>query len=185
MLSITVQDLVSSLRRERAWTRQLVAAVPEEHFSWAPAKDAFSCGGLVRHLIQSEIFWRRMIESFAAERSYDPLHTLDAAGAATLVAFRPRNLAASEDRRLGGTFAALLESWDAIETATWQALLALDEMALLRRGKHPLSGLELSVWEAMGMLQSHEAYHRGQLSAYLKVLGCPQPPLYLPVAEGT
>jgi uncharacterized damage-inducible protein DinB len=172
--------LFASLRRERAWTRRLVAAVPEEHFSWAPVADAFSCGGLVRHLLQSEVFWRRLIANIAAGRDYDPFGTLANAGEAALVAFRPRNLESSSDPRLGSSFAELLERWNAIEAETWQVLSGLDEAALDRQGRHPITGLALSGWEALLLWMSHEGHHRGQLSAYCKMLGVAQPPLFLP-----
>jgi uncharacterized damage-inducible protein DinB len=36
--------------------------------------------------------------------------------------------------------------------------------------EHPLSGFRGRLWELLLMMLEHESHHRGQLSAYLKVL---------------
>ena len=68
----TIEEFLVYFRRQRSWTRSLVAAAPEACFDWRPAPDAFSCGELVRHLIQSEAFWRRLLLAAAAGQRYDP-----------------------------------------------------------------------------------------------------------------
>ena len=41
---------------------------------------------------------------------------------------------------------------------------------------HPLMDLRLPLWEMLLTMVGHEIHHRGQLSAYLKMLGVEQPP---------
>jgi len=43
---------------------------------------------------------------------------------------------------------------------------------------HPVAGLVAPLGEFIWFMASHEVHHRGQLSAYAKMLGLPQPPLY-------
>lgn len=177
----TVEDFLAHYRRQRRWTLDLVRAVPEEHFGWAPAPDAFTCGGLVRHLIQAESFWRKLLLAAAAGESYDPFEPLGLPerGPARMVAFRPRNRASSDDSKLGSTFAQCLAAWEAVQAKTEAALAAITPEQLARAEMHhPLTGMRAPLWEALLVFVEHEAHHRGQLSAYLKALGVPQPPVF-------
>ena len=172
------ERLVAHFRRERSWTRSLVAAVPEERFDWAPAPDEFSCGGVVVHLIHAEVFWRRLLVAAAAGDAYDPFRL---AGEMTerYAAFRPRNFESSRTARFGSTFAEILAVWTPIEEETASALAAIPEERLLSATvRHPVAGLSTSLEDMFLTFFSHESHHRGQLSAYLKMLRCPQPPLF-------
>jgi uncharacterized damage-inducible protein DinB len=177
----TIEDFLSHYRRQRRWTVALVEAVPEEHFGWAPAPDAFTCGGLVVHLIQSENFWRRLILAAARGEGYDPFEPmgLPPPGAERMVAFRPANVGSSADPRHGRTFAECLAAWRAVQAKTEEQLSALTPGELAGgRLRHPLTGFEVPLWEGLLVFVEHEAHHRGQLSAYLKALGVPQPPVF-------
>ena len=161
-------SLLKHFRRQREWTRALIAALPEELFDWQPEGSGFSCGGLVRHLIQAEIFWRKLLQSAVAGREYDPFG-IRGDLATRLESFRPVNVGASRDDRLGSSFQECLDSWLSVQEGTERFLERLPEDALLRvRAKHPLSGLEAPLWEMLLVMMEHEAHHRGQLSAYLK-----------------
>lgn len=176
---MSIDSLLAYRRRERGWTWQLVAAVPEQHFAWAPAGDAFACGELVRHMMQSEVYWRRLLVAGARGERYDPFDgAMGEDGGANLAAFRPRNLAASRHARLGDSFAALLARWHEIDAETHAELAAIGDEDLRREVLHVIPRLRLAVGEMFLVMLSHEAHHRGQLSAYLKMLGVAQPPLY-------
>ena len=43
--------------------------------------------------------------------------------------------------------------------------------------EHPIAGLRAPLAEMLHYMLSHEIHHRGQLSAYAKVLGLRQPPV--------
>jgi uncharacterized damage-inducible protein DinB len=177
----TIEDFLAHYRRQRRWTLELVRAVPEERFGWAPAPDAFTCGGLVRHLIQAESFWRRLLSAAARGASYDPFASLGLPepGEARMVAFRPRNRAGSSDPKLGATFAQCLAAWGEVQARTEAELSAITPEQLARAElSHPLTGMRMPLWEALLVFVEHEAHHRGQLSAYLKALGIPQPPVF-------
>jgi uncharacterized damage-inducible protein DinB len=175
----TIEDFLSHFRRQRSWTRRLVAAIPEERFSWSPSSagiEAFGFGELVRHLIQSEIFWSRMFVEAAAGRVYDPF---ELSGGATerMTAFRPRNLQSSRSPKFGSTFAECLESWSQVQARTEEELSRFTpEQLQTVVVDHPLIRMRAPLWEMLLTMVDHEVHHRGQLSGYLKTLGIAQPP---------
>jgi uncharacterized damage-inducible protein DinB len=177
---ITREQMLDIFRRERSWTRRLVAALPESAFTWRPAADAFSCGELVVHLVQAERFWRQLFLDAAAGRAYDPFQ-LQGDGTERLIAFRPHNLhGAARGTASRDSFAACLAWWDDVEPETTAALASFsDEQLAEVVVDHPIGRLHQSLGEMIHFMISHEAHHRGQLSAYAKMLGVPQPPLYV------
>lgn len=168
-------DLLAHFRRQRDWTRDLVAAIPEEHFDWAPNEASFSCGDLVRHLAQAEIYWRKLLEKAVEGVEYDPFG-FEGSADERMTAFRAPNLEASRNNRLGESFAECLASWGDIQVKTEEVLgsLTADDLEGAR-ARHALTGLEGSVREFVVVMLEHEAYHRGQLSAYMKMLGLEHP----------
>lgn len=171
----TIDDFLAHFRRQREWTRRMIGAIPEERFSWAPIEGAFSCGDLVRHLMQAEVFWCRLLVRAAAGEALDPFQ-LEGEAEQRMRAFRGRNLETSHDDRCGKTFAGCLERWEEIGRRTEGELRALEDAALSDvEVDHPLTTLRAPLWEMLLVMLEHEAHHRGQLSAYLKVLGLPQP----------
>ena len=119
----TIEEFLVYFRRQRSWTRSLVAAAPEACFDWRPAPDAFSCGELVRHLIQSEAFWRRLLLAAAAGQRYDPFG-LTGTAMQRMTAFRKPNLESSrgDGAKYGASFAACLESWRGVQAKTVQII---------------------------------------------------------------
>jgi uncharacterized damage-inducible protein DinB len=172
-----IEELLAHFRRQREWTRRLVAAVPEERFDWAPSERDFSCGGLVRHMIAAEVFWRRLLLAAARGEAYDPFG-LPGDLPERYEAFREPNLRSSRSDRYGASFAACLEAWRPVQAETERELGALGDDELQAEAYHPVAGLRLPVWEMLLVLMTHEAHHRGQLSAYLKVLGLRQPMIF-------
>ena len=170
----TTADFLQFYRRQRGWTARLVAAVPEEHFDWRPAEGAFSCGDLVRHLVQAEVFWTRLLTKAAAGEDYDPFEIPGDADE-RMSAFRRPNAASAADEASGASFAETMEKWEAVQARSEEALAAIPDEALHGpSASHPLTRFEGQVWELMLLSLTHEAHHRGQLSAYLKVLGVEQ-----------
>jgi len=174
----SIEDFLTYFRRQRSWTRSLVEAIPEEHFDWRPSPETFSCGETVRHLILSENFWRKLLMEGAVGRPFDPFG-LPGAGIERMRAFRPRNLASSaaSAARYGATFAECLGHWAEIQARTEQDFAGITPEQLRVEIVHPLMNLRLPLWELLLTMVTHEAHHRGQLSAYLKVLGVEQPPM--------
>ena len=174
-MAIDASALLSHFRRHRRWTCELVAACPEEFFEWVPEGAGFSCGGLVRHLMQAEAFWVRLLRAAAAGEVYDPFG-LAGPFEERVERFRDPNLDASRNDRFGATFAECLEAWNGMQKKTETVIAALDERDLEETlATHPLTGLKAPLWEMVIVMMEHEAHHRGQLSAYMKSRGAGHP----------
>lgn len=178
----SMEEFLTHFRRQRRWTLDLVAALPEDRFSWSPGEGSgqehFSLGGLVRHLMQAEIFWRKLLMAGARGEAYDPFR-LPGGPSERLQAFHGRNVGASRDDRFGATFAECLKRWREIQSKTEAELATITgEQLAGARLRHPLAGIEAPLWEMLLLMVEHEAHHRGQLSASIKVLGLPHPPLF-------
>jgi len=171
----TMAEFLNHYRRQRRWTRALVAAVPAEHFDWAPGAGAFSCGDLVRHLMQAEIFWSRLLVSAVEGKAFDPFG-LEGTAEDRMQGLRGRNLDHSHAEKYGRTGEECLESWTAIEERTARDFAALPDSALHDvMVSHPVTLLQAPLWQMLLIMVEHEAHHRGQLSAYLKMIGVDQP----------
>lgn len=174
----TIDDFLFQFRRERIWTRTLFAAVPAENEGWAPSAHDFSCIGLLRHLMQAEVFYRRLLLAAARGEAFDPFG-LPGDLQQRVDAFRAPNVKLSQSEKRGATIAACLASWETIQAETEQELAAITpEQFAGARARHPLSGMHARLWEHALVMLAHEGHHRGQLSAYLKVLGLRQPPIF-------
>ncbi len=172
----TAEDFLDYFRRQRSWTRSLVAAVPEEHFDWRPSEPSFSCGELVRHMIQSEEFWRKLVLEALEGRRFDPFG-LTGDGLERMTAFRRANVeGAARAVKRGSSFAECLEIWLPIQARTEAELARITPQQLAAvEVEQPLLAQRFPLWEALLVMVGHEIHHRGQLSACLKVLGVEQP----------
>ena len=171
----TMADFLEHFERQRRWTLSLVEVIPSEHFNWAPAEDAFSCGDLVRHLMQAEVFWSRLLTTAAQGEAFDPFG-FQGSAQERLEGFRQPNLEASHQGKLGESVEECLARWEEIEQRTRRDFAALPDSALQEvLVRHPLTKVESPLWRMLLLMLEHEAHHRGQLSAYLKMLGVEQP----------
>jgi uncharacterized damage-inducible protein DinB len=171
----TIEDFLGFFHRQRSWTRSLIAVIPEERFDWRPADSAFSCGELVRHFVQSEAVWRKIIVEAATGGSFDPFG-LAGDGKARMAAFRASNLASAAGGKQGNSFAECLKAWLPVQARTEEAFAAITPEQLAgAEVDHPLLAIRLPLWEALLTMVGHEVHHRGQLSAYLKMIGIEQP----------
>jgi uncharacterized damage-inducible protein DinB len=171
----TMAEFLGHYRRQRRWTRALVAAVPAEHFDWTPGAGAFSCGDLVRHLMQAEIFWCRLLVGAAEGKALDPFG-LEGSAEERMQGLRGRNLDSSHAEKYGRTSQECLALWSEIEERTCRDLESLPDNALHDvQAAHPVTLLRAPLWQMLLIMVEHEAHHRGQLSAYLKMIGVEQP----------
>ncbi len=170
----SIDELLDHFRWQRQATRRLIDAIPAHHFSWRPNPAAFSAGEIVRHLMQSEIFFRRLIASGARGDAFDPFQ-LSGTGEERLKAFRPSNLEGSRNPKFGASFAECLAHWTEIQAKTEEELRSVPSEALSATTEHPLLAYRAPLWTLLLIMIEHEVHHRGQLSAYLKVLDIDQP----------
>lgn len=90
--------------------------------------------------------------------------------------FREPNLSSSHDPSFGASVAECLERWSEIQARTEVELSKIPDDALYAvEVEHPLTTLVAPLWQMLLVMLEHEAHHRGQLTAYLKMLGVEQP----------
>jgi uncharacterized damage-inducible protein DinB len=171
---MTTALLLERFKRMRRGTRTLVAAIPDAQFDWRPGEGAFSCGDLVRHLMQSEIFWRKLLVAGSRGEPFDPFK-IAGTGEERLRTRRPEMLASAHDDKWGTSAADCLARWADIQAKTERELAAIPDHALDVEMEHPLLAIRAPVWDMFMIFIEHEVHHRGQLSAYFKALGIDQP----------
>jgi uncharacterized damage-inducible protein DinB len=94
-------------------------------------------------------------------------------------AFRSPNLLSARSTRHPTTFAGCLQRLAAEQVETEAAFAAFTPEQLAGAiVHHPVAGIVAPLGEMIWFMASHEVHHRGQLSAYAKMLGIAQPPLY-------
>jgi hypothetical protein len=177
-LMVTTSALVDRWRRTREGTIALARAVPPEHFDWRPHADAFSCGDIIRHLILAEQVFRLFIEASGRGEDWDPWK-MTGPGEERLRNARPMVLEAAGMTDLGTTLDHCIELWAAQQAETEAVLAAVPDDALARVVEHPALALRAPLWEMFLLLMEHEIHHRGQLSAYLKMLRVEQPAMLM------
>jgi uncharacterized damage-inducible protein DinB len=175
---LTTAALIDRWRRTREGTRALVQAIPAEHFDWRPHAAAFSCGDLVRHMMQAEQMFRLFLAAAGRGEAWDPWQ-MTGTGEDRLRSARRAILEGAGTSDLGTTVAACLDRWQAMQAETEAALATVTDEALARVVEHPVTVIRSPLWEMFLLMIEHEIHHRGQLSAYLKVLGVEQPALLM------
>jgi uncharacterized damage-inducible protein DinB len=175
---LTTRALIDRWRRTRAGTRALVQAIPPEHFDWRPHAEAFSCGDIVRHLMQAEEMFRLFLAAGGRGEPWDPWQ-MTGTGEDRLRSARRAILDGAGASELGTTAAACLAQWQAMEAETEAALATVTDQALANVVEHPVTVIRSPLWEMFLLMIEHEIHHRGQLSAYLKVIGVEQPALLM------
>jgi uncharacterized damage-inducible protein DinB len=159
------ESILRDHEAEAAFSRALLAAVPEERFSWKPHEKSMSLGELAGHIAEAPSWVEAMgTESFdfaALGEEYAPfapssspelLETLDS----NTAAFR-RFLADRDDDFM---------------SAEWS--MSAGEHEIVREPRDAA---------IRSILLHHVSHHRGQLTVYLRLLGVEVPRTYGPTAD--
>jgi uncharacterized damage-inducible protein DinB len=171
----SIDQFLEHFQLQHHATRTLIAAIPEAHFAWRPSPPHFSLGEIVVHMIQAELFWRRMILMSVKGEAYDPFK-LSGSGEERLRGYRPSNVQDAQTTRFGTTFAECLESWGKIHAKTCNEFKVIPPEALQTVSvDHPLLAHRGKLWSFLMLMIEHEVHHRGQLSGYMKLLEVDQP----------
>ena len=162
-----VDMLLPEYDQEMANTRRMLAAVPEDRFSYKPHAKSWSLGQLATHLSQIPSWIVETIEKdeldiappgqppYRAEERNSPKEVLDAFDAA--VAKGREALKASTDEKL-------MQPW-----------------ALLQGGNVMFKMPRLTVLRSFVM--NHSIHHRAQLGVYLRLVDAKVPGMYGPTAD--
>jgi len=149
----TIQPFLQYFASVRERTMRVARCIPPDKLDWTYAPGKFTLGDLLRHLAVAERWiWA---ETLSGRPSRYTTHGKELAnGLDNVIAFMERLHA---------------ESMDIFSKFT-------DE-ELQQKCKTP-DGAEITKWKWLRLMAEHEIHHRGQIYAYLGLLGAPTPPLY-------
>jgi len=143
-----IEDLREHFERYRAVTLQHLERVDDEHLSWRPRPDAFSCGQHFVHLVQTEDFYMRGL----FQRDWNPE--------------RMRFPNALPSR------AELREQFEAVRrfTLNFFSTLTSDQLTAI---VPPILGstIEWSLRSWLWYVLEHEVHHKAQLAEYMRQMG--------------
>ena len=156
---MTINDLLATYKKTvRTRTLSVIGQIPRDKVDWKPTDGALSLGQLVRHIIQAEMAWQQIIKGeWDLKRFLEIRKDLDLVEVTGPVS--------SLDAELTGLEDAHRETLD---------LIASLPEADLGRTCNGSKG-QVTMYDVVLGLCEHEAHHRGQLCAYLKMLNVDQP----------
>jgi len=154
----TAERLRAHVQSVRARTLAVLRHIPRDRVNWRPAEGMLTLGQLVRHLAQAEMMWQEVVKGhwdlkqlLAVRRDLD---LIEATGPV-------ENLM---------TELTLLEVTHR-QTVELLATLTDEDLA---RSVNGLAG-RVTLYDVILGLCEHEAHHRGQIVAYLRLLGVEHP----------
>ena len=160
-----VKTFFLELERESENTRKMLAAVPEEKFSWQPHTKSMSLIRLASHI--AEIPGMFVTHALAS-------NSLDFA----TFNYQPKEVKSSGE---------LLEFYDETLKAALDTLKTATEEDLMKHWVMRQGEIELVNLPKFAVIRSlclnHIVHHRGQLSVYLHLLDVPVPGMYGPSAD--
>lgn len=152
--------------QEMAATRGVLAAIPEDQWSWKPHDKSYPLGDLANHVAQLPA-WGPLTLG-ASEFDIDPEGGMEpppiATNVADLLAKFDKNAAAARQSIADASDEKFFESWTMKKRG--EALFTAPKIGVLRR-----------------FVLNHGIHHRGQLTVYLRLLDAPVPQTFGPTAD--
>ena len=145
----SVINYFGSIRRR---TIHFIQAVPTDKIDWAPQKNEFSCGDIVRHLAATELMFVNAV--VLGIWSYS-----------------------GHSRDLG---ASLSETASYLEACHLKAITRLEGLSSskLHMRQPSINGSPVKAWRLLMAMVEHEVHHRSQLAVYLTLMGAVAPQIY-------
>ncbi len=149
----TIPSFLDYFSKIRERTMRVVACIPPEQIEWRAAANKFTLGDLARHIAATE---RNVFAECAC-------------GGRNRYAGCGRELAEGRDQVM-----QFMERMHG-ESVTMLSRLSEDD---LQQKCASADGTPITTWKLLRSMVEHEIHHRGELYAYLGVLGVTVPPLY-------
>jgi uncharacterized damage-inducible protein DinB len=149
----TIQSFLDYFGKIRERTMQIVACIPPDKIEWRAVPDKFTLGDLARHIAATE---RTVFAECAC-------------GGRNRYAGCGRELAEGRDQVV--RFMERMHS----ESRNMLTQLSNDQ---LQQKCQSADGTPMTTWKLLRSMVEHEVHHRGELYAYLGVLGVSVPSLY-------
>jgi len=150
---LTIAPFLDYFEKVRSRTMRLVACIPPGELEWRCKEGKFTLGDLVRHIaaVERNVF----AESVAGGR----------------------NRYAGCGRDLADGYDQVVEFMNRMHSESMGIFSHLSDQDLLRKCAS-VDGASITVWKFLRSMTEHEIHHRGELYAYLGILGVSVPPLY-------
>jgi uncharacterized damage-inducible protein DinB len=161
------QSLLPEFAHEADVTRKVLAAVPQDKFSWSPHEKSYSLGQLATHLANLPVWTMATIHQDSLDlnpKDGDPPKGREATTVEEVLAIYDENIAAAKDALAGASDETLTSSWTLRNGG--EALFTMPKVAVLR-----------------SFVMNHQIHHRGQMSVYLRLAGAKVPSVYGPTAD--
>jgi uncharacterized damage-inducible protein DinB len=149
----TIRSFLDYFGKIRERTMRVVVCIPPDKVEWRAAADKFTLGDLARHIAATE---RNVFVECAC-------------GGRNSYAGCGRELA--EDRDEIVRFMERMHG----ESMNMLAQLSDDQ---LQQKCQSADGTPMTIWKLLRSMVEHEVHHRGEVYAYLGILGVRVPPLY-------
>jgi uncharacterized damage-inducible protein DinB len=149
----TIQSFLDYFSKIRERTMRVVACIPSDKIEWRAAVDKFTLGDLARHIAATE---RNVFVECAC-------------GGRNRYAGCGRELAEGRDE--------VVRFMERMHKESMNMLARLSDDQLQQKCQSA-DGTSMTTWKLLRSMVEHEVHHRGELYAYLGMLGVRVPPLY-------
>jgi uncharacterized damage-inducible protein DinB len=155
---LRVGPFLDYFEKIRARTMRLVACIPPAELEWRCKEGKFTLGDLARHIaaVERNVF----VESVAGGR----------------------NRYTGCGRELADGYDQVVRFMERMHSESMSILSRLSDEDLLRKCASA-DGTPITAWKLLRAMTEHEIHHRGELYAYLGMLGVSVPPLYGTTSE--
>lgn len=149
----TLSPFLDYFNKIRERTMRVVACIPPDKVEWRAAPDKFTLGDLARHIAATE-------RNVFAECACGGRNRYSGCG---------RELAEGRDE--------IIRYMERMHGESMNMLGKLNDDQLQQKCQSA-GGTLITTWKLLRSMVEHEVHHRGELYAYLGVLGVHAPPLY-------
>jgi uncharacterized damage-inducible protein DinB len=150
---LTVAPFLDYFEKIRSRTVRLVSCIPPAQVEWRSKEGKFTLGDLARHIAAVE---RNVFAESVAGR---------------------RNRYAGCGRELAEGYDQIVRFMERMHSESMSIFSRLSDEDLLRKCASA-DGTPVTTWKLLRAMTEHEIHHRGELYAYLGILGIAVPPLY-------
>jgi uncharacterized damage-inducible protein DinB len=150
---LTIAPFLDYFEKIRSRTMRLVACIPPIQLEWRCKEGKFTLGDLARHIA-------------AVERNV----FAESVGGG-------RNRYAGCGRELADGYDQVVQFMNRMHSESMSIFSRLSDEDLLRKCASA-DGTPITMWKFLRSMPEHEIHHRGELYAYLGILGVSVPPLY-------
>jgi uncharacterized damage-inducible protein DinB len=149
----SVAPFLDYFKKIRERTMRLVACIPPDQIEWRAAPNKFSLGDLARHIASTERY----------------VFVECACGGQNRYAGCGRDLADGHEE--------VVRYMESMHRESVRMLAQLSDEQLQKKCQSA-NGTPMTTWKLLRSMTEHEVHHRGELYAYLGILGVKVPPLY-------